>query len=129
MTSMTKTWCCTLPIRTVSEANLGSEHWTKRHKRHKAQKQRVKWQWKIDKPKVSLPCKVILTRIAPRALDRQENLPVSMKYIVDAIADCLIPGLPPGKADSDKRIEWEYAQEKGMSKQYALKIEIFQHKD
>lgn len=114
-----------LPIRTVSEANRGSEHWTKVRLRKKKQSQWVWAHWKSVNPTVSLPCKVVLTRIAPRSLDKQENLPMAFKAITDTIADLIIPGKARGQADSDERIEWLFKQEKGKPKEYAIRIEIF----
>jgi|SRR5271157_2998663 len=100
-----------IPLETISEANT-SEHWTKKHKRHKHQKSVIAWQFMTEKPDISLPCKVRLTRISPRSLD-DDNLRMAFKWIRDAIADNLIPGKAAGRADDDKRIFWEYAQEKG----------------
>lgn len=111
-------------IKTVSEAN-SSEHWSKKHKRHKLQKKALAWKWLEENPSISLPCKVKLSRIAPRLLDFGDNLPVSMKYIRDAIADKIIPGLAVGRADDDPNITWDYGQERGGVKEYAVRIEIF----
>ncbi len=47
---------------------------------------------------------------------------MAFKYVADAIADQLIPGLRPGMADDDPRITWEYAQEK--AKKLGVRIEI-----
>lgn len=69
-----------------------------------------------------LPAHIKLTRVAPRILD-SDNLPVSMKYFRDAIADYFIPGLAPGRADSNERLTWSYDQRKGT---YAVEIEITQ---
>lgn len=112
-----------LPIRTASEAN-SSEHWTKKAKRHRLQKKWIKAAFLKEKPQIQLPCTVVLVRLAPRALDCQDNLPCSMKYIVDAIAEELTNNYVPGRADGDKRITWEYRQEKGNPREYAVKIEI-----
>lgn len=79
-----------------------------------------------DKALKSLPCHVKMIRIAPRFLDKDENLPMAFKYLKDAIADYFIPGLQPGRADDDDRITWEYGQEKGKVRQYAVKIQIIQ---
>jgi hypothetical protein len=71
-----------------------------------------------------LKCEIELCRIAPRELDFHDNLRMAMKPIVDIIADWLIPGLQKGHADSDKRLLWKYAQEKGKPKEYAVRIRI-----
>jgi hypothetical protein len=114
-----------LPIKTVSEANC-SEHWTKKAKRRKIQKGWIKSAFVGNplaysrRPELT----VVITRIAPRSLDVHDNLPMSLKGIVDAIAEELTGNYIPGRADDDKRITWEYKQEKGKPKEYAVKIEI-----
>lgn len=73
---------------------------------------------------IQLPVQVTLTRIAPRILD-YDNWVYTAKSFRDYIADLLRPGLAPGRADdNEKLIMWEYLQEKGKPKHYALKIEI-----
>lgn len=73
---------------------------------------------------VNLPATIVLTRLAPKHLDVHDNLPISLKWVSDAIADCIIPGLAKGQADS--KLSWKYNQVK--SKQYGIKIEIFYEK-
>jgi hypothetical protein len=112
-----------VPITTVSEYNL-SEHWSKTHKRHKVQDEHIFVLFKNEKPNISLPCHIKLSRIAPRELDF-DNLTGSLKAVRDSVASYIIPGLAPGRADGDKQITWEYNQEKGKVREYAVKIEIF----
>ena len=112
-----------IPVHTVSEANC-SEHWSKKSKRHRDQKKWIIIYFFNNNPEVFLPCLIKITRIAPRKLD-YDNLCASQKFVVDAICDCLIPGLPAGRADGDPRIKIEYFQKKGKPKEYAVKIEIF----
>jgi len=69
----------------------------------------------------NLPCVVRFTRIAPRKIDEDNFLP-GLKYVRDAIADYLIPGLAPGRADGDERIQWIYEQRKGTTHEVALEI-------
>jgi hypothetical protein len=111
-----------IPIRTVSEANC-SQHWTKKHKRHKKQKGIVEYLLNTQKQDIDLPVEVILTRVAPRFLD-SDNLQSSLKYIRDSVASYLIPGGTDGQADSDDRIQWRYKQEKGQPKEYLVQITI-----
>lgn len=108
-----------LPIKTISEINT-FEHWTKRYARSKAQKSAVKLLFR-EFGNIELPCIVLLRRIGKRFLD-DDNLPTALKYVRDAIADSLIPGLNPGVADGDKRIQWHYDQVKG--KQYGVRVVI-----
>lgn len=67
-----------------------------------------------------LPCNVRLTRIGRRLDD--DNLRGALKYIRDAIAELLVPGLAIGRADDDERINWEYNQEKGK---VGVRIEVY----
>jgi hypothetical protein len=112
---------CEIPIRTVSELNC-NEHWTKKAKRHRQQKFFVRAALKHAIKQVTLPCKVTVTRLADGTLDAHDNLPASMKWIVDAIADLLKPNMAPGRADDDKGIIIAYAQSKQAK--MAIRIEI-----
>lgn len=98
-----------LPLKTISLTNT-HQHWRKIASLHKKQKGII-YLSLVNKP-LPLPCSVTLTRVSPRSLD-DDNLPSAFKAIRDQIADLLIPGLPPGRADSDPRIEWIYKQKKG----------------
>lgn len=109
-----------LRIHTVSEANL-IEHWSKKHKRHKKQKQAISMAFILYKPAVKLPCIIKLSRLSPRLLD-SDNLQFSFKWIRDEIANQLIPGLKAGRADDDPNLTWQYDQEK--SKEKAIKVEF-----
>lgn len=108
-----------LPIRIKSEANC-FEHWTDKHKRHKLQQRTVALFLKPVREKVTLPCKILFTRMAPRELDKHDNLPMSMKYIVDAVCAIITGNYRAGKADSDARISISYGQVK--SKNYGVRI-------
>lgn len=67
-----------------------------------------------------LPCKVTLTRVAPsNGLDPHDGLPCSMKSLADGIADAL--GLTN---DRDERVEWAYAQRRGVRGEHAVEIEV-----
>lgn len=93
--------------------------------RHDKQRRWIWATFQSEKPDIPLPCHIKLTRVAKRYLDC-DNLPVSMKYIRDAIADQIFPGLAPGQADNDKRLSWQYDQIKG--KECAV-ILTFYHDD
>jgi len=110
-------------IRIESEANL-REHWSKKHRRHKKYIQEVNRLWaEIPEPRPNPPAKITLCRIAPREFD-YDNLISAMKTIRDLLAGLLIPGLAPGRADGDTRLEWIYEQKKGRPKEYALQIVV-----
>lgn len=115
-----------LPIRTVSEANRGGEHWTKKSKRHKAQNHIVWAHWMSVRPEITVPCRIVLTRIAPRSLDEGDNLPMAFKSIRDELSGLINPGYARGRADNGGGMIWEYKQEKGKPKEYAVRIEIYQ---
>lgn len=109
-----------IPTKTVSEAN-SREHWTKKKKRNDIQKSWVRLFFNKHKPEIGLPCKITLTRLGKKLLD-DDNLPVSMKYLRDAIADHIFPGQAPGRADGDKRLTWVYFQ--ALSKKTGVKIQF-----
>ncbi len=110
-----------LPLQTVSEANC-FEPWQVKHGRHKQQQRLVAIALNPHRDKIHLPCKVMMTRFAPHELDAFENLPMSFKYIVDAICTIITGDYRPGRADSDKRIT--LACEQVKSKEYGIRIEI-----
>ncbi len=110
-----------LPIKTVSEANC-FEPWQKKHGRHKDQQRIVALCLHPLKDKIKLPCRLMLTRLAPNELDEFDNLPMSLKYIVDAVCAIITGEYRAGKADSDKRITIGCNQIK--SKEYGVRVEI-----
>jgi hypothetical protein len=111
----------TLPIRTVSELNC-SENWRKKNDRHKEQRRSVSLMVGPLKEKIPVPCHMHLLRYAPRMLDAHDNLPGSLKYVVDACCAIITGDYRPGKADADKRISFSYGQEK--CSEYGVKIEF-----
>jgi len=110
-----------LPIRTVSEANC-FEPWRVKYGRHKEQKRIVILALKPLRDKIKMPCKIMLTRFAPDELDKFDNLPMSFKYIVDAVCEVITGEQRAGKADSDKRISIACDQIK--SNAYGIRIEV-----
>lgn len=110
-----------LPLQTKSEANC-FEPWQVKHGRHKDQQRIVTLGLKPLRDKISLPCKIMLTRFAPDQLDVFDNLPMSFKYIVDAVCAIITGEYRAGKADSDKRISIACDQVK--SAEYGVRIEI-----
>ncbi len=111
----------TLPLRTVSEAN-NFDHWSKKYKRHRLQRKTVALGLNPIKEKISLPCKIKLTRYASKKLDKHDNLPMSMKYILDACCAIVTGDFRPGRADDDERISVSYDQV--ISKDYGVVIEF-----
>jgi hypothetical protein len=62
------------------------------------------------------PVHIKLSRCEAKLLD-DDNLPMSMKWITDQIADYFYPNLAKGQADSQKGISFEYKQVKILSKE------------
>lgn len=125
-----------LPIKTVSEANC-SDHWTKKSKRHKSQQHFVRLAYNRYVKAIVLPCSVTLTRISPRLLDDDDNLPMTFKWIKDELSECIFPEKRltyitkkgkiraiKGRADSDPRVKWKYAQQKGNPQRIGIEIEF-----
>lgn len=110
-----------LPIQTVSEANC-FEPWQKKHRRHREQQRIVALALKPLRDKIKLPCRIMLTRFAPDSLDAFDNLPMSFKYIVDAVCAIVTGDYRAGKADGDKRISIGCTQVK--SSEYGVRIEV-----
>lgn len=106
----------TIPIRIESVANL-REHWTQRAKRAGKHRADVHVGLRAARMPHAVPCMVTLTRIAPRTLDG-DNLQAGCKAVRDAVALYLTVD------DADPRVTWRYEQEKGGTKEYALRIEI-----
>jgi len=126
----------TLPLLTVSEANGGrkksvirngkkvyrTEHWTDKHKRHKQQKKSVHLLLKQHQSLLKTPCTIHLTRYAPSTLDKHDNLPMSLKWILDACCELVTGDYRPGRADNNQEISVFYDQIK--CKSYGVRIKI-----
>jgi len=112
------------PFKFINFANTNA-HWSK--------KETIKniLRWNFQHPNrtalilIQLPVVAKIVRISPRT-QNFDNFVYNCKCVRDFIADCLKPGLAPGRADDDENdIQWHYSQEKGKPKQYALRIEIW----
>lgn len=110
-----------LPLRTKSEANC-FEPWRLKHARHREQQRVIILALRPLRDRIKLPCEIKLIRYAPNELDKFDNLPMSFKYIVDAICAVITGNYLAGKADGDKRISITCDQVK--SKAYGIIIEI-----
>lgn len=111
----------TLPLRTVSEAN-NTDHWTKKQKRHRMQQKVVAMALNSVKHLVNWPCHMHLTRFSPGKLNKHDNLPMSLKYIVDACCAIISGDFRPGRADDDERLIVTYDQT--ISSSYGVTIEF-----
>lgn len=105
------------PCRIESVANL-RECWQKKARRAQGQKKVTSVYLMTNRKQCPpLPVVVTLTRIAPRLLDDDNNIS-GFKNVRDAVASFL------ALDDRDPRITWRYAQERGKSKEYAVRIAI-----
>lgn len=106
-----------MPVHVVTEGNM-HEHWRSRYTRRKAQQLRTTafleaWRHSGN-PWPAPPLTITLTCLGPRRLDAHDNLPMSFKAVVDAIAKWLRID------DGDERLTWQYAQE--HSKQHSIRV-------
>ena len=107
-------------LRLVSEANM-HEHWRKRSARAKHQRAvcSAAIGAAIRAGKWTLPLRVTIVRIAPRALD-SDNAVGAAKHARDGIADALAAiGL---RDDRDARVTWLVGQERGKPREYGVRI-------
>ncbi len=104
------------PIKVISEANSHT-HWRMRQKRARDQRAAAKRALGEDISGPPPPYTITLTRIGPRTLD-SDNLVGAFKHVRDGVADWLRID------DGDKRLTWNYAQRRGLSKEYAAEIRI-----
>lgn len=126
-----------MPIVTVSEANGGvkkayklngktcykSEHWSDQHRRHKLQKGTVALLLRPHRNCLSLPCIINLTRFAPDKLDRYDNLPMSFKWILDAVCEIITGDYRPGRADAHEGIR-NVVYDQVISSHYGVKVRV-----
>lgn len=108
-----------IPLRLKSAANL-REHWAVKAKRVLKERTATGIIARRKVPDLAAaPGAFVatLTRVAPRALD-DDNLRSAFKAVRDELAKQM------GVDDRNPRVRWEYGQEKGKPKEYAVKIEI-----
>lgn len=106
-----------VPIRTVSEANQ-REHWGARVRRKHAQQMEIAVAMQNNvRGRVAMPCRITLTRIGPKALDK-DNLAGSFKHVQDAIAKKL------SIDDGSPQVTWEYEQMPIGVRNYGVKVQI-----
>lgn len=102
-----------VPLRTKG-ANA-REQWQMRHRRVKGERKAVAWMLKTAQ-RPSIPCTVLLTRVAPSSGLDDDNLRAALKGVRDQIADWL------GVNDRHSAtVRYEYAQVRGA---WAVRIEF-----
>ena len=112
----------TIPMRLVSVANM-REHWATKATRAKSQRILAWAELKAaDKaPRLMGPITVKVIRIAPRALDKHDNLRMACKAVVDGVADWL------GVDDRDPRVTWDTGKEAGSQIKRGLRFPTSAH--
>jgi hypothetical protein len=105
-----------LGLKLVSEANA-RDHWRKRHKRAKFQREVARLTLGGDVYGPPPPYVITITRIGPRRLD-SDNLAGSAKAVRDGVADWLKVD------DGDERLTWVYEQRSEGAGVYACYVSI-----
>lgn len=132
--SLTGTVRVTLPLRLVNEANGSHGHWAAKAKRRREQRTLTAHVvgMHVRACRVSLPCVVTITRIAPSNGLDDDNLRVAAKAARDGVADAL------GVDDRHPGVFWRYEQrrsqrraigavELGLVRGYGVEIRIEPH--
>lgn len=107
-----------IPLRVVSEANQ-REHWRVKYLRKVEQQLEVAVEWtsRYGQAWIQLPCRVTLTRIGSRAMDK-DNLAGSFKHVQDQVARMLRVD------DGGDLVAWEYRQEAIGVHKYRVVIDV-----
>lgn len=118
----------TLGMELVNASNGSHGHWTKKAERAKHQRGAsavALRAWMASYLAVPVrqyleTCGIVVTlvRVAPRELD-DDNIRGACKHIRDGVADAL--GLA---SDRDKRVTWEYEQERGEPRTYGARVRV-----
>jgi hypothetical protein len=105
-----------IDMKVVSMANMRM-HWAVKAKLVKSQRQKAFNALASVAAPPAPPCTIVLTRVAPRALDG-DNLQSGFKAVRDGVADWL------GIDDGSQLVEWQYRQRPGTVKTYKVEIEV-----
>ena len=105
-----------IDMKIVSMANMRM-HWAVKAKLVKSQRQKAFNALASVAAPLPLPCTIVLTRVAPRALDG-DNLQSGFKAVRDGVADWL------GVDDGSQLVEWQYKQRADGVKNYKVEIEV-----
>ncbi len=110
--------CVRLPVKVVSVMNA-REHFMARARRAKAHRglAALMLRGTRRKPPAGVPVEVVMTRIAPRELDGDNNQ-AGCKALRDGVADWL------GLDDNNPLVTWKYAQRRGPPKNYECEIVV-----
>jgi len=105
-----------IDVKLVSIANLRL-HWAAKARVAKSYRAKAyKALSAVAAPPVP-PCTIVLTRVAPRALDG-DNLQSAFKAVRDGVADWL------GVDDGNTQLDWQYKQRSDGVKTYKVEVEV-----
>jgi hypothetical protein len=112
-----KTLTKEIQMRTINRLNR--EGWKPRLARASRNRGTVwaEMRYEFGQPVFLSPLTIKIARIAPRELT-EHGLESALVSVKTGIADWLTID------DGDPRLTWEYAQERGKPKQYAIRIEV-----
>lgn len=105
-----------MDMKVVSMANMRM-HWAVKARLVKSQRQKAFNALASVAAPPAPPCTIVLTRVAPRALDG-DNLQSGFKAVRDGVADWL------GVDDGNKLLDWQYKQRADGVKTYRVEIEV-----
>ena len=108
----------------IQSPNQAANHWGKRHTMNIRNRNLLAKLWLTIQPKPQLPCIVVIKRLFCSKQKQYDfvNFVAACKGIQDIIADLLIPGLKPGRADSSPDIIWDFQQERSHKSTFIIKI-------
>lgn len=89
-----------------------TKHWMYQWKAKQAHEKALAWLLACQPPTIGSGLTITLTRCGGKRMDG-DNLQSAFKGLRDLLADWLRPGLAPGQADGDSRLEWRYGQRAG----------------
>ena len=115
-----------VPLRAVNRGNVREAHWGPRAKAN-ATAAEVLGNMLCTVPvpvrkTLDGPARVTLTRVAPRGLDRHDNLRQALKVYPDALSVWLRSGYM-GRHDGDADLEWIYCENRDGNR-YGVRVRI-----
>lgn len=115
----------------IQSPNAAANHWGKRHTMNIRNRNLLGKIWLTVQPKPQVPCVVFIKRLFCSKQKEYDfvNYVAACKGIQDILADLLIPGLKPGRADSSKDIHWDFQQERSNRSTFLIKIHGLNNED
>lgn len=113
-----------LGVRLESRANV-NKHWSHTYKTKKDVNEALKLMLALVandvRQAMATGCKVTMVRVAPRRLDKDDNLPMAFKGIKDTLAQWLFGG-QVGRNDERQEVSWVYEQANEGVKIYGVRV-------